>query len=227
MRKGILALAALAAAASSACGVTPDTPLSKAAAEGRTEEVASLISAGVEVDASDGSGLTALTWAARHGQVETLRALLRSGASPNLATGHNGWPPLVHAIHTGQNEAAIELLESGADVQGPGGRRGLLMAAGYGNASMVRELLARGADPHSDGIMTDAVGGAWDIDYQWPGCGPHTEAVRALLEAAPDLRLGDGFWARRALSRARKRGCAELVELVERRESADRVARRH
>ncbi len=206
------------------CRDVPDTPLTTATAAGRVNEIEALLADGAEIDAKDGNDLTALVWAARDERVETLRVLLQHGADPNLAAGRKDWAPLVHAVHTGSNLAAIELLDAGADIEGTGGRRALLMAAGYGNAEMVREMLARGANPRIDGIMTDAVGGAWDVDYQWLGCDSHTETVRALLEGAPDLQLEDDFFGRRALSNAKKKGCTDLVELVERRDSAEQAA---
>jgi ankyrin repeat protein len=216
MRNAIFALALVAAVASAtACKSEPATPLSRAAADGNNEELLTLIGSGAEVDARDDNGMTALAWSARNGQLETLRTLLLYGARPDLPDADNGWPPLVHAIHRGQNEAAIELLDAGADVLGAGGRRALRMAAGYGNAGMVRELLARGADPYVEGLLTEAVGGAWDIDFRWAGCDPHTDTVRVLLEAAPELELGEGFWAHWALAKAEERGCTEILKLLE------------
>jgi hypothetical protein len=64
------------------------------------------------------------------------------------------------------------------------------MAAGNGQADIVRRLLAAGADPREPGVFTAAVsGGALsDIDRPLDGtCNP--EIVRALLQRAPDLRL--------------------------------------
>lgn len=198
------------------CRLGPGTPLAQAAADGRTAEVRALLASGADVNGTD--GITALAWAARAGYVETMRVLLEHGADLERPSGTNGWTPLVHAIHKGQNPAALALLEAGAQAQGPSGTRALLMAAGYGNPEMVRALLEHGADPRvragGTNILTDAVGGAWDIDYQFTGCAGHTEAVRALLEAAPDLKLGDDFWSRRALAYAKKKGCADLVRLV-------------
>ncbi|MDX1387831.1 MAG: ankyrin repeat domain-containing protein [Acidobacteriota bacterium] len=207
------------------CRDVPDTPLTAAAAAGRIAEIETLLAAGADVDDRDDNDLTPLAWAARHGRLHTIRVLLDHGADPDLPAGGNDWPPLVHAVHKGADLCVIELLDAGADIEGSGGRRALLMAAGYGNAEIVREMLGRGADPHIDGILTDAVAGAWDIDYQWSGCEPHTETVRALLEAAPDLELEDDFFGRRALSKARKRGCTELVELVGSEEPRDQAAR--
>jgi ankyrin repeat protein len=198
------------------CRDQPDTALTVAASAGRLDEVERLLSGGVEADEADGNGLTPLIWALREGRVGVVEALLAAGADPELRGGGNGWTPLVHAVHMSQNGAALLLLDAGADVTSPGGQRALLMAAGYGNAAMVRELLARGADPRaSAGLLRDAVGGAWDIDYVWPGCEAHSETVEALLEAAPDLHLGRSLWDRLAVTYARQRGCTDLLHLVD------------
>lgn len=204
--------------AAAGCHFGPGTPLAKAAYDGRTEEVRALLANGANVDGTD--DITPLSWAARAGQVETIRVLLENGADLERPSGTNGWTPLIHAIHKSQNHAALALLEAGADAKGASGTRALLMAAGYGNPEVVRALLAQGADPRlragGTNILTDAVGGAWDIDYEFAGCQGHTETVQALLGAAPDLKLGDDFWSRRALAYAKKKGCTELVSLATR-----------
>jgi hypothetical protein len=90
----------------------------------------------------------------------------------------------------------------------------LTMAAGYGTSEVVHRLLEAGAQPTTD-TLTDAVGGSWDIDGEWNGCGPHTETVRALLATSPDLRLPETRAGRAALRFARKKGCTEMLSLVE------------
>lgn len=162
-----------------------------------------------------------LVVAARDGKVAEVRSLLAEGADPNLPDGGNGWPPLMHAIHKNQRTTALALLDGGARATGPEGARALAMAAGYGDAPMVRELLRRGAEPRlapsgTDALMVDAVGGRWDIDYSWSGCEGHTEVVRLLLEADPTLRLPDSIFGKLAARQARDEGCSALLALVER-----------
>ncbi len=197
------------------CHAHPDTALTAAAAEGRTTDALALIGQGADPNLTDGSGFTPLVWAARNGHGTTVEGLLAAGCDPDRPVGSNDWAPLVHAIHHGQNGAAQALLDGGASVEGEAGRRALLMAAGYGNPELVRLLLDHGVDPRgTPDILVEAVGGAWDIDYAWPGCAAHTETVRLLLDSAPDLSLGDGFFARRAIKHAERKRCAELLRLV-------------
>ena len=206
---GLLAVLTLA----SGCRFEPETPLSISAAAGRAGEVADLLSEGAEVDTVDTGGMTALGWAARSGQVASMEVLITGGARVDLPCGEDGWTPLMHAIHKHHDGAVLELLDAGASVDGRNGRKALLMAAGYGNAKLTQALLDAGVEPH-DQMLTEAVGGRWDIDYRWTGCEPHTETVRALLEAAPQLRVPDDPWGWLAVRYARKQGCDEMLGLI-------------
>ena len=205
--------------ASTGCHPYPATPLARAAADGRIDQIEALLAQGAAIDGEDGD-FTPMIWAARQGQVEAVRLLAARGASLERQAGVNDWTPLMHAIHKGQNKAAYALLAAHASVAGRSGGEALHMAAGYGNAEMVRALLERGADPRwrtPDGstVLSNAVGGAFDIDYRWSGCGPHTDVVKELLEKAPDLTLGDGDAGRSALRHAERRGCSEMLDLLQ------------
>ena len=189
----------------------PDTPLTAAAHAGRTEEVQALLARGADANAPDRHGFPALTWAARQGHVTTLRALLDGGADVNARDrAVNGWTPLMHAIHKEQNQAALALLDHGAD---PSTRAGndataLMLAAGQGNVEITRALLAHGVDLHSP-----ASGGASALANAVAG--GHAEVVRLLLATAPDLRLPDTFFGRASLWIARLRGRRDIVQLLE------------
>jgi len=204
----------VAAGSIAGCHRGPESPLAVAAAAGRADEVRERIAAGADVDATDASGITALAWAARFGQLTSIETLLASGAAIDLPSGVNDWPPLMHAVHKSQNEAARALLRGGASIRGRDGTQALAMAAGYGNAELAQILLDAGVAPDPD-ILVAAVGGAWDIDYQWTGCEPHTATVSALLAATPGLRMPDDSASRSALRYARKKGCTEMLALLE------------
>jgi len=163
--------------------------------------------------------LTPLATAARTGDVQAIDRLITTGADINAGSGVNNWPPLMHAIHKGQPGAIARLVEAGASVDGRLGRRALLMASGYGDATTVSLLLARGVDPRDDGdagahVMAAAVGGSWDIDYHWTGCNGHTAVVRSLLARDAGLRLGSAPDAIAARVYAKSKGCTALLQLV-------------
>ncbi len=210
----------------SACSAThPDTSLTAAAARGDAFAVRQLLASGADANAQDSHGYNALDYAARAGHTETVAALLDAGANPNARDcGTNGWTPLLHAIHKNQTAVAKLLVERGADVNARGGScreklvehglTALQYAAGYDNAELVRLLLARGADPYDGNVLANAVGGAWDIDRPTADKCP-TETVRALFEHAPHLSLSYDTADRYALWSAKRRGCAEVVALIE------------
>ena len=199
---------------SAGCSTAPGTPLAIAARNGNAGEVRRLLAAGADPDAPvSGADLTPLAFAVRHGREEAATVLLDAGADPEMPSGVNGWTPLVHATHESQ-ETMVELLVTRSRPSEESLSAALDLAAGYGLPASVRRLLAAGAVPGRD-ALSSAVGGAWDIDARWNGCGPHTETVRALLSAAPDLTVPDTWTGRSALRFARKKGCTELLDLLE------------
>ena len=219
----------LAAGLEMACRPGPSTlPIVAAAERGDTAELRALLASGVEVDAVDDQGATALIPAARGGRVGVLTVLLEAGGNPNRLDGRlgrnparRGWTPLVHAVHTDQTAAVHTLLDFGADPNLParGGDTPLVMAAGYGRTSLVELLLAHGANPAlqpeqgGPTPLAAAVMGSVDIDRFTIGqC--QTETVKALLAHAPQLRLGDGFWDHMAIRFARWSNCTEVLALL-------------
>jgi ankyrin repeat protein len=117
------------------------------------------------------AGIDELTAAVRHGDVAAVQGLIARGADPNLRTGVNGWPPLMHAVHKNQIGAARALLDNGAriDLGDHNGATALMMASGYGDAAMVQLLLSRGAnratrDRRGDTALDYALVGVADVD---------------------------------------------------------------
>jgi ankyrin repeat protein len=176
-----------------------------------------LLDHGADPNATGAHGMTPLASAARNGRVEAIELLLARGADPHRGCGVNHWTPLLHALHKDQLAAAARLM---ATCTAPSGELddALFMAAGYAQTDAVAALLKRGADPRKDfgdgaNALSNAVSGAFDIDYSFRGCAAHTEAVRALL-AAPDVSLAGsaGASARRS---AERRRCAEMLTLLD------------
>jgi ankyrin repeat protein len=150
-----------------------------------------------------------LIGAARSGDTARIAQLIASGADVNVRGGVNNWTALMHAIHKNQLESVKALLDAGADVNAVAVREtALTMAAAYGYADIVRELLDYGAKPSAD-ALDGAVGGANDIDRFTVGkC--QAETVRALIEKDPSLGAGAS-----TLRIARLKGCREVIALLE------------
>jgi ankyrin repeat protein len=147
-----------------------------------------------------GGPLNPLISAARSGNVERIRELVRSGADPNERGGVNDWTPLMHAVHKAQHGSAKALLAVGADPNAFGGdSTPLIMAAGYGDAEMVRLLLDGGAKPRitsRQGVsaLAAAISGTPDIDNFTVGrC--QTTTVKLLLDRDPSLQLSGDSWS--------------------------------
>ncbi|MEV4310646.1 ankyrin repeat domain-containing protein [Actinocrispum sp. NPDC049592] len=85
-----------------------------AARGGATEELESLVTAGVPVDLSNEGGNTLLMLAAYHGHIETVRALVRLGANAGKAN-EGGQTPLAGAVFHDDDEIVNILLDAGAD----------------------------------------------------------------------------------------------------------------
>lgn len=91
-----------------------NTALSIAAGFGATEAVVELIALGADEEVQNDNGFSALHWACNNWP-ETVRTLVDAGADlESLDTRGN--TPLMHAIRDGSTEAAVILVNAGADV---------------------------------------------------------------------------------------------------------------
>lgn len=86
--------------------------------------------------------------AAKSGDVGALRALAEAGADLNVRDDAQGWTPLMWAINQGHTEAAVFLIESGADVNAKAetGTTALMVAALRPDGELVNRLLQAQAD---------------------------------------------------------------------------------
>jgi ankyrin repeat protein len=177
-----------------------------------------LLDAGADPNAAGHFSISPLAVAARSGQIGAIELLLARGADPHRGSGVNGWTPLLHALHKNQIEAAKRLAAT-CQAPSPELDRALYMASGYAQTEAVRALLKDGADPRrtnaaGDNALAIAAEGAFDIDTTYAGCDAHTETVRALLAAAPDLTL-TGEAGRKARRAVEQRGCSEMLALLD------------
>ncbi len=130
---------------------------------------------------------------------------------PDLVDFVGGLSPLLHAVREGYEEAALLLLEGGADVNqvSEGDHTSpLLMAMVNGHFDLGLELLERGADPNlaSDGGTTPlyaAINQRWTPKARYAQqrafeqqVASHVDVMRELLEAGadPNARLTKHLW---------------------------------
>ncbi len=124
--------------------------LKLACAKGNLDAAQVLLAHGADTLPADSDGHTALTLAqenAGENRVVLMRMLLEHGATPNVAVGDEHISPLMNAVTCHDLHTAELLLEYGAAADSPGnaGSTPLMMAAGYGYATLVEHLLNHGA----------------------------------------------------------------------------------
>lgn len=135
-----------------------------------------LLERGVDANAPQADGATALHWAAHWDDVETADLLIRSGARVDAAN-EIGATPLFLACENG-NAAIVRLLLTDGANPNPALRSGetpLMTAARTGSAAIVEALLAGGADVNWH-ERTHA-----QTALMWATAQGHSDVVRLLL----------------------------------------------
>ena len=144
----------VAAWSSIAAAVTsgpPASPIADAAMRGDVAAVRTLIARRADVNAPQGDGMTALHWAADHGDSAMAAELLRAKANVTSRTRIGAYTPLHIAARTGTPAVVRALLTAGSDVKATttSGATALHLAAAAGNPDVVKALLSKGADPNA------------------------------------------------------------------------------
>jgi hypothetical protein len=124
--------------------------LVEAAHRGDGHAVHRLVEAGVDLDARDPMGYTALHWAGIRGHWRIFAELIAAGA-PVDAIGGDGGTPLHWTCHHDRPEMVGLLLDAGADVhvRNRWGRTPLHVAARRNCMAVAETLLDVGADPNA------------------------------------------------------------------------------
>lgn len=123
----------------------------------------------------DRGGFTPLLFAARLGDLDSVRLLLAAGANVNVAAP-DGTTALVVAAHSGHAALATVLLDNGADPNAAGsGYTALHAAVLRDDLTLAKALLAHGANPNARLMNgTPARRGSRDyaFDKRWVGATP-------------------------------------------------------
>jgi len=159
----------------------PSSPVADAAEVLDTSALRRLIADHADVQAPQADGMTALHWAAYHGDLDSTRALLAAGANAT-ATNRYGVAPLSLACQNGNKEIVEQLLEHGAhpDTTQRGGETALMTAARTGRPGPVDALLRRGA-------QINAKERRGQTALMWAAAEGHAEVVEQLIQSGADI----------------------------------------
>src|ERR671913_1625212 len=111
-----------------------DAPIASAAQARDIETVRALLKQGGDVGAAQSDGMTALHWAALHGDTPLASLLLTAGANVRATTRLGDYTPLHLASQHGRSHVMQTLIAAGADVSARSatGATPLLLAARAG-----------------------------------------------------------------------------------------------
>ena len=167
-----------------------------------------LLQRGIDVNAAQPDGATALHWTAHWNATETTARLVSAGADVN-ALNDIGVSPLWVAADDANAEIALQLIAAGADVNArlPTGETVLMTAAQTGLRTVVAKMLERGADARL------AEHEAAQTALMWAAAGGHADVARLLVETGVEVhaRTTGRFTALMFAARA---GDVETVRLL-------------
>ena len=186
MRVGAVPLVAVGLVASLSGPVlaqSADLRLVGAVRAGDRPAVRALLADGIDVNAAQPDGATALHWAAYRDDPETAKLLLEAGSAAD-AVNDLGVTPLYLAAENGNARLVRALLSAGADPQAalPSGETVLMTAARTGSAGAVAALVAHGADVNARESLEGQTALMWAVSQR------HGAVVDVLIAAGADVR---------------------------------------
>ena len=159
-------------------------PVADAVMKRDTDAVRTLLKNGEDVNAAQGDGMTALHWAARHGDAELAQMLLYAGANVKATTRLGGYTPLLMAADQGHATVIAALLSGGADAKAPNalGTTPLMLAAASGNPQAVTILVENGAEIEA---KEKTFG---QTPLMFAAASNRVEAIKALIKAGASVK---------------------------------------
>lgn len=176
--------------------------------DGRIGMVKLFLTAGMNPNARNEQGETALLMAVAKDHPDIVRVLLEAKADAN-STGRDGLTPLMRAVRDGKKGIVRALLDGGVDVNSRSpvnGATALMYAAWSDDQELVRMLLDRGAqiEARDDNGLTP---------LHWAAFMGSEEMARALLDRGADVNARNDVKGT-ALMIAAAKGRAEIVRLL-------------
>ena len=184
MRRTLTSVVVVALALSAWVNAAGPAPVAEAAMKRDQEAVRTLLKNGEDVNAAQGDGMTALHWAARHGDLELTQMLLYAGANVKAATRLGGYTPLLMAADQGHASVIAALVAGGADVKAANalGTTPLMLAAASGNPQAVSILVENGAEIEA---KEKTFG---QTPLMFAASNNRVDAMKALIKAGADLK---------------------------------------
>jgi ankyrin repeat protein len=161
----------------------PASPVVEAVKTGDIKAIQAAI-ARADVNVPEADGTTALHWAVKRGDADSVDLLLKAGAKVDPTTRY-GVTPLYMAARRGDAGLIDRLVKAGANPKGamPDGETALMTAALSGIPEAVKVLAAHGAEVNA----TDPVRGQTAL--MWAASANKAAVVKMLIELGADLKL--------------------------------------
>lgn len=191
----------------------PDQRLIQAAHRNDVTAINVLLKEGVDLDARDAQGRTALLVAVDKNYIEVGTLLIEAGANVNVQD-YSQDSPFLLAGARGNVELVKAMLNANPDfnLYNRFGGTALIPAAERGHVETVKVLLGTDLDVnHVNRLGWTALLEAIILGQ---GKTPHQEIVRALIEAGADVNLADPDGVT-PLQHARKKGFKKIAALLE------------
>src|SRR3990172_8479316 len=160
-----------------------DLRLLKAVEQQDKSAIRALLDDGVDVNAAEADGTTALHWAAHRNDTETAGSLLRVGAAVNAANDY-GVTALSLACLNRNSEFVALLLQANANpnLAQWTGETPLMTCARTGSTAAVKALLDHGADPHAKESNRGQTALMWALSER------HPQVAVTLIERGADIQ---------------------------------------
>jgi ankyrin repeat protein len=164
-------------------------PLIDAAKNADREALRALLKQGVNVNAAEADGTTALHWASYRDDAESADLLIRAGAKVNAANDL-GATPLWTASLNGSAAMVRRLLQAGANPNAALllGETPVMVASRSGNPDIVEQLLAKGANVNAHAARGQTA-------LMWAVSQKHSDVVKVLLAHGADVHARSNAWS--------------------------------
>lgn len=159
-----------------------------AAEKGDLQQVDRILQQGTPIDVKDGTGSTALHYAAQSKNLQLVEFLIDHGADVNAKAKGNVTPLWLSLdMAFGQPDISLELIRAGADVSAADSNVGdapILIAATESSYEVMEELLKRGANPNAQNVYGETA-------LHYAAMNGLNERVQLLLQYGANPMLRD------------------------------------